>query len=165
LIYLKKWRVMRNIEIIGQWIFALFMAVVSFFCSIFLLVFLSLKLDGLSIGTKLPPDFHSSLNPTMFWIIAASMIPVPLIVASYVGAITAPNSQLGFASIVFPLSVFLFANIPFSGRANQRFDIKFVLESGASCAIAAVCLYFKWKRQQSKRNAMENVGPTAGPRI
>jgi hypothetical protein len=157
---------MRNMEIIGQWIFALFMTVVSFFFSLFLLAFFLLKLDGLPIETKPPPDFHSSLNPTIFWIIAASMMFVPLIVASYVGATTAPNSQLGFASIVFPLSVFLFANmIPSSGRVNQSFDIKYVLETGASCAIAAVCLYFRWKRQQLKRNAMGNVGPIAGPEI
>jgi hypothetical protein len=157
---------MRKIEIIAQWIFASFMAVVSFLCSLFLLTFLFLELLGLPIGTKPPPDFHSSLSPTVFWVIATSMLLIPLFVASYVGAITAPNSQLRLASVVFPFSTFLFINIvPSLGRGNQSFSIEYFLETGASCTIAGVCLYFRWKRQLSKRTATKNVSLAAGPRI
>jgi hypothetical protein len=65
------------------------MAVVSFLCSLFALVFLFLKLDGLPMGTKPPSGFPPSLSPTMFWIVATAMGLIPLFVASYVGAITA----------------------------------------------------------------------------
>jgi hypothetical protein len=156
---------MRYIEIVVQWMFALFMAVVAFFGTLLLLVFLLLELEGLPIGTKPPPDFHSSLNPTLLWMIATSILLVPLFVASYVGAITAPNSRSGLASIVFPLSVFLLFNLPYSARANHRFNIDSFLGSGAVCAIAAACLYFRWKRQQSRRNTAANASLAAGSGI
>ena len=144
---------MRHGEIIAQWMFAAFMAAVSFFCSLFLLALLFLELDGLPVGAKPPPDFHSSLSPTMVWIVVTSMLLVPLFVASYVGAITVPNSQLRLASVVFPLSIFLIDIVPSLGRAHQGFGIENLLETGASCAMAAVCLHFRWKRQQSRRDA------------
>ena len=157
---------MRKIEIIVQWIFAFFMAVVSYCCSLFLFVFLFLELLGLPIGTQPPPDFHPNVDPTIFWIAVTSMMDVPLFAASYVGGITVPNSQLRLGSIVFPFSTFLAINIlPSLGRANQSFHVGYFLETGASCAIAAGCLYFRWKRRQSKRSTTENVVLTTGPVI
>lgn len=147
---------MKNIEILFQWIFALFMAVVSLCFSFFGVIFLGLKLQEFLMGLGLQAG----------WVIAPSMTVIPAIVGSYVGAITAPNSQLKIASIVFPSSVFLIMNIVLSsGKGSQSLYIQNFLETGAGCMIAATCLYVRWKRQLSRRIAKDGARLTAGARI
>jgi len=146
-----------------QWFFAAFMAAVSAFGALVAMVFLFLALLGIPIGTKPPLDFHPSFNPTMAWILTTAMIAVPLFAASFVGAITAPNSQLGVATIVFPLSTFLLINIYFSlGVKSRGINPEIVFETAASCAAAAACLYVRWKRRRSKR-LLRKSAPVTGP--
>jgi hypothetical protein len=143
---------------IVQWLFAVFMAIVSAFGALVAMVFLFLLVLGIPIGTKPPLEVHPDVNPTIFWILVTSMFVLPLFVASYVGAITVPNSQLWLAAIIFPLSTFLLINVYFSlGVKSRGVNPEIVLETAAGCAAAAACLYFRWKRRQSKRKPTENT--------
>src|SRR5271154_5918511 len=102
---------MRIIEVIAQWLFAIFMSILSYFLSVFLFALIIAKLGGVPIGGQLPPDFHFQVNETIFGILVACTMYCPLIIASIVGAVTVPNSQQRFASIAFPVIVFLSINI------------------------------------------------------
>lgn len=135
--------------IVGQWMFAVFMAIVTFCLSFYGVIFFGLKLQ----------QFFMDLGLQIGWLVATSMIVIPALVAPYVGAITAPNSQLKIASIVFPSSFFLIMNIVLSPAKGGRQGsyLQNFLEIGAGCLIAAFCLYVRRKRQLSKRIAKENV--------
>jgi hypothetical protein len=87
------------------------------------------------------------MNPIVFWIDAHLIVALPLFVASYLGGIAAPKSQLGAASIVVPVLALLLINIgPSLGTGRWGTSILPLLEEATGCAAAAVLLYFKWKR-------------------
>jgi hypothetical protein len=154
---------MRNLKSIAQWMFAVFVAIASWLCSFLLLALLFGRLQGAPWGAKVPPDFQSPLNPIVFWIAAKIMVYLPLVVASYLGAIAAPRSQLRSASIVFPCLVFsLFFIVPSLGTGRWGASIQVLLEAGAACAIAAGLLYFRWKRQDSRISSAQNSPLMAG---
>src|SRR5262249_49847878 len=118
--------------------FAVFMAAISFCLSFWATILGGLKLQFFLMGFGLQVG----------WIVAPSMIVIPTIVASYVGAITVPNSQLKIASVVFPSLIFLTVNIVFAlGKASQDLYFQTLLETGAGCLIAAMWLYLRWTRQ------------------
>jgi hypothetical protein len=154
---------MRNVIILAQWIFAVFVAIASYLCSLILFAVLFGRLQGLPWGAQSPPDFHSPLNPIVFWVAADIMVYLPLVVASYLGAIAAPRSQLRAASIVIPCLVFLLISFgPSLWTGRWGTSIQFLLEAGAACAIAAAFLYFRWKRQASSKSPMQNAPLMAG---
>jgi hypothetical protein len=142
----------KTLENIAHWAFAIFMAMIAYIASLLLFTFLILKLEGLQIGVPLPPDFHSRISPMTLTVIAYCALFFPLMAAAFFGAITAPNSQRRMALVIFPALVFFVVNlVSYFGRRNFNFDIIWLLQSGASCAVVGVFLYFKWNRQKSKR--------------
>jgi hypothetical protein len=144
--------VMKRIKIIARWIFAVFVAIASYFCSLVLLALLLSRMQGLPFGTKAPPDFQSPLNPTVFLILGNFMVLFPLVIASYLGAIAVPKAHLRAASIIFPFLVFLLIYIgPSLGSGKWTTSILSLLLNGAACTVAAVFLYFRWKRRASVR--------------
>jgi hypothetical protein len=50
------------------------------------------------------------MNPTVFWIDTHLILALPMFVASYLGGIAAPKSQLRVASIVVPVLALLLIN-------------------------------------------------------
>jgi hypothetical protein len=141
---------MRNVKSIAQWMFAVFVAIASWFCLFLLLALLYGRLQGAPWGAKLPPGFHSTWNPIVLRIAVDTMLYLPLVVASYLGGIAAPKSQLRAASFVFPClvcSLFFIAPSLVTGKWGT--SIQALLETGSACAIAAALLHFRWKRRGS----------------
>jgi hypothetical protein len=127
------------------------MSIVSYFISLLFFAFIIARLGRPSIEAQTPTGVHSISNP-VFIFVAFCAIFLPLMIASFVGAITAPNPQRRVAGVVFPALVFLVINlVTYLGAANHKPNVNFLLESAASCAVVGIFLYFKWKRQQPKR--------------
>jgi hypothetical protein len=148
----------RIFETTAHWLFAIFMTVISYFATLILLAFVLVKLEGIPIGSQIPPGFHPRLSPIVFGAIAYGVMFLPMTIASYVGAATAPKSQLRVACIVFPFFVFLAVSIvPYlSGRSNSN-SIIYLMEMGASCAVGGGLLYLRWKHHKSRKTAARPV--------
>ena len=139
---------MKILEKILHWAFAAFFAIVSYFASMFAMAVLLLKMIGLEIGVAPPADFQPRVGSAVLGAAATCMFLLPAMVAAFLGAITAPNSQRLAALAVFPVSVWVGLNLMMhSGRPAGGVDPRFLLESGASCAFVGIVLYLGWRRR------------------
>jgi hypothetical protein len=151
---------MRNVKSIAQWMLAVFVAIASWLCSFLLLALIYGRLQGAPWGAKLPPGFHSTWNPMTLRMAVDTMVYLPLFVASYLGGITTPKSQLRVASIVFPCFVCSFSFIaPSLVTGKWGISIQALLEAAGACAIAAALLYFSWKRRGSSATSSPQSVP------
>jgi hypothetical protein len=147
---------MTRLEMTAAWILAIFLTIISYVGMFFLSLFAFLKLQGLPFGTQPPPDFESPpLNPTLFGLLLDSMIVLPLMVASYVGVITAPKPQRNIACFVFPLSLFLVENIALLSGKNHQISMRILIETGGGGAVVGAFLYFRWRRQKARKAGAE----------
>ena len=129
----------RNLANILQWISAVIVAILSYFALFPLMPFFFLE------------PFSSPSEPKLL-IWSATTIFFPLFLASIMGGIAAPSAQAGLASTIFPLSTFLLFNLMFARNA-QGHEIYLLSETGAVCAIAALCLDVRrrWRRSKTDR--------------
>jgi len=139
------------LRIVGRWVFAVFLAAISFCISFLGVIFLGLKLQ----------QYLASLGIQAGLVIAPSMTIIPVFVAVYVGSVTAPNAHLKIASIVFTLSAFLLMN----ALNGPHLYIQTFLETSAGCVIAAIFLYVRWKRQLQQRVSNQNARLIAEPGV
>jgi uncharacterized membrane protein len=116
------------------------MAIVSYAVSMLVFIFIMAKSSGLPFGVKAPTDFHPQINPTVFAVIAFSMIFLPMTIASLIGTVSAPNSQRKIASIIFPALVFA---VVIFGIYAKGFNTKFFVESFVCCFVVTAFFYLK----------------------
>jgi hypothetical protein len=121
-----------------QWIYAALAAIFLYFSSAHLLPFFFL-------------EFVSPSNLTVALILSTTIFFLPLFIASVIGGIAAPSTQAGLASIVFPLSAFLLFNL-IATRNAHGFETGLLIDAGATCAIAALCLDVRRRWRRSKIN-------------
>jgi hypothetical protein len=135
---------MKILELIAHWIFALFVAMISYFISLLLFTFLIAKIAPASDG--------QSHNMVVFNLAACGTMVVPLMAASFSGIITAPNRQRRIASIAMPILVFLAINAaPYLGDKPSNFSIKWFLLTGGSCAGVGAFFYFRCTQKLLKK--------------
>ena len=132
-----------NALAIFQWITAVLAAIFSYFASAFFLAYFLLELG--------PPP-----NLTVASILSLIIFFSPLFIASVLGGISAPNTQAGLASIVFPLATFLLFSLVV-GRNAHGFELVFLIYAGVTCTIAALCLDLRkrWRRSRIDRAKRE----------
>jgi hypothetical protein len=140
---------MHVIEKVVHWAFAAFMATVAYFGAMVLGALLTLKLLGLQVGIQPPADFQPQIGTTGLTLLVGILLFVPLALATFVGAMTAPFAQRGLAAVVFP--VLVFAAITWMTRAGPH-GLAFValLETAASCAVPGSLVFIRWRRQRSR---------------
>lgn len=142
---------MHVIEKAAHWALAAFMAAVAYLASMALGVFLTLKLLGLQVGVQAPSDFQPPIGTLGMAVLAGIMFFVPLAVATFVGAMTAPFAQRRLAAIAFP--VLVFAVITWMTHTGHHgLDVRRLLGTMASCAAPGGLVYIRWRRHQSRLN-------------
>lgn len=143
---------MRIIEKLLHWVFALFMAIVAWVLTLGAGAVLMLKLVGLPIGAKPPPDFQPWIGNTAFMYVTVAMMLAPLVVATFVGAMTAPFTQRGIAAIAFPVLMFAgFTALMLRGDVHYGSFLIIHLEAAACCAAPGVFVYFRSRRHRVRR--------------
>jgi len=142
---------MKLMEKAVQWASAAFMATVVYLISIVLCAFLTVKLMGLQLDVQPPADFKPPIGSAGMYLLVSIPLFIPLAMAIFVGAVTAPFVHRGIAAVVFPILVFAAMVLMTQTSAqHQGRNIATLLEMAASCAALGVVVYVRWWRQQSR---------------
>jgi hypothetical protein len=141
---------MQVIENAAHWALAVCMAAIAYLVSLVLCGFLGFKLLGLQVGVQPSADLHSQIGITGMIILGFIAMFVPLAVATFVGAMTAPFAQRGLAAVVFPVLVFTAMMILLmnGGPHHHGLNTAVLLGTAASCAGPGGLVYVRWRRQR-----------------